>query len=64
MLNESCISASFIMTVQRYKKFQYKPNIFRIIFELFLDISKGATRNKATRNFSKCQNQQKRNILL
>jgi len=24
------------MTVQRYKKFQYKPNIFRIIFELFL----------------------------
>ena len=24
------------MTVQRYKKFIVKPNIFRIIFELFL----------------------------
>jgi len=23
------------MTVQRYKKIQYKPNVFRIIFEIF-----------------------------
>jgi len=52
------------MTVQRYKKFQYKPNIFRIIFELFFGHFEGRNAQQSNAQLFEMPESAEKSILL